>query len=161
MDSVMREVCTKVFGVVDKNGKGKLSRDQMSQSLRLLGLNPTDEQIQHWLDPLNTLEFNYEQYMKLVTHILLAEKSGESAYDMRKALVVFDTESTGCIDKRLLFEVLTQHGSMKLDPEDASSMVEELDYRRDGQIRISELEIRLTSENDVTSVLNEQQWDHV
>ncbi|WAR01823.1 CALM-like protein [Mya arenaria] len=161
MTNEMKEICAKVFAVIDVKGRGSIPRDQIPLALRMLNHNPIDSEVERLLVDTNT-ELNYDEFYQLVTGRMRLPSPEEQRQELRGALAVFDIENTGAIDKDVFVAILTQLGNMKIGEREAASWVELLDRHRDGRLRIAELEELFVCEDDVKATLNgNQTWELV
>merc|ERR1712060_418855 len=104
-----------VFDLYDKDGDGTINTNMLGTVMRCLGLNPTEEELRHWIheadvDCSGTLDFK-EEFLPLMA-AKLCDLDEES--ELCKAFEPFDRNGDGfirCTEFRHVLKILGQKSS--------------------------------------------------
>lgn len=126
-----------IFNYFDKNGDKTITIDELADVLRVLGGNPTTEEVQSFLEQYDTnnsgkIEFN--EFVKIYNDHL---RNSQSEEDLVNAFKVFDRDGNGVITTSELKEVMTNLGD-KLSDEEAEAMIRDADADGDGVVDYKE-----------------------
>lgn len=133
------------FQELDKDGSGRLDTTETANLLRLLGCNPTDEEVDALIANFDVDESNsldYEEYKTLVTQAIQAAMA-EMREGFEKAFNEFDKDGSGKLDKEELREALKSKGCNKMTDEEVDELFEDIDTDGDGKLDKNELMTRL------------------
>lgn len=127
-----------VFDEFDKDKSGEISALELGTALRLLGLNPTEKEIQDLIDEIDKngngmIEF--DEFMAFLKKSY--KKPDEVKTDLKKAFQVFDLNGDGFISREELQKVLTKMGE-KLTDKEVDEMMKKADKNGDGKIDYDE-----------------------
>lgn len=132
------QILEEAFNLFDKDGSGTISTSEFGMVLRAIGLNPTDKEIETFVDQLDTnksgrLEFNefrvfYNDYKK---------KHKNSQEAIENAFKLFDKDDNGYIEAKELKSILSRCGQ-KISDEEVQEMIAVADVDKDGKINYKE-----------------------
>ncbi|PKI44789.1 calmodulin-like protein 8 [Punica granatum] len=126
-----------VFYLLDKDGDGCITVEELATALRSLEQNPTEEELRNMIgevdvDGNGTIEFG--EFVDLMARKM---KECEAEEELKEAFKVFDKDQDGYISPHELRRVMLNLGE-KLTYEEAEQMVREADLDGDGQIDYEE-----------------------
>lgn len=129
------------FDDLDVDKTGSLDTTETANLLRLLGCNPTDEEVDEVMlkadvDESNALEF--DEFKALVVPVI-QKAITDMREEFEKAFNEFDKDGSGKLDKEELREALKTKGSNKMTDEEFDELVEEIDTDGDGKLDKDEL----------------------
>ncbi|XP_020213166.1 calmodulin-like protein 3 [Cajanus cajan] len=129
----------RVFQMFDRNGDGRITRKELSDSLKNLGINISEEDL---IQMIEKIDVNGDGYVDMdefgeLYQTIMDEKDEEE--DMKEAFNVFDQNGDGFITGEELSEVLCslglKHGKTV---QDCQSMIKKVDVDGDGMINYKE-----------------------
>ncbi|XP_076456528.1 neo-calmodulin-like [Babylonia areolata] len=126
------------FSMFDKNGDGKIGREELGAVLRALGRNPTKKEVDTMMSEADTDQsgyLSYEEYEEVI------KKHMTPLYDvklgLRQAFLVFDRDKSGYMNLSELQEVLCNIGE-PLTLREAATVLEAVDVNQDGKVDVEE-----------------------
>ncbi|ESR46186.1 hypothetical protein WN944_007198 [Citrus x changshan-huyou] len=127
----------KAFYLLDKDGDGCITIDELAAAIRSLDQNPTKEELRLMIDEVDangngTIEF--EEFLDLMAKKMRETKAQE---EMKEAFKVFDKNRDGFISPNELRHVMLNLGE-KVTDEELEQMVKDADLDGDGQINYEE-----------------------
>ena len=151
------------FKFFDKDGNGTVEPEEISQVLKALGLEMTDEELK---DIMSSLDENGDGVMDFQEFVQMMDRrmsiSSQRA-EIEQTFKVFDKNGDVKITFDELKEVLTQLGEEVTD-KDVMDMIKEADLNGDGAIDFEEFMIMMTANEDaetkslLLSPLNDRRW---
>lgn len=125
------------FKIFDKDGDGKIDRQELGTVMRALGQNPTQREIDdlvNEMDQNNDAAINFAEFLTMMARQV---KEQDVEAEILEAFKVFDADGDGKISQAELVRVLTTIGE-KLTEDEAKQMLQAADTDSDGQIDIEE-----------------------
>ncbi|KAH9754005.1 hypothetical protein WN944_007196 [Citrus x changshan-huyou] len=125
------------FSLLDKDGDGCITFEELASAIKSLDQNPTEEEIRNMinevdLDGNGTIEFL--EFLKLMATKM---KENEAQEELKEAFKVFDKDQDGYISPNELRHVMMNLGE-KLTDEELEQMILEADSDGDGQVNYEE-----------------------
>ncbi|KAL6339417.1 hypothetical protein AAG906_032950 [Vitis piasezkii] len=132
------ELC-RVFQMFDRNGDGRITKKELSDSLRNLGIYIPDKDLVQMIEKIDVNRDGYvdmEEFGALYQTIM-DERDEEE--DMREAFNVFDQNGDGFITVEELRSVLSSLGLKQgRTIEDCKKMIQKVDVDGDGRVNYKE-----------------------
>ncbi|CAK9140854.1 unnamed protein product [Ilex paraguariensis] len=129
----------RVFQMFDRNGDGKITRKELSDSLRNLGIYIPDKELIEMIDKIDVNRDGYvdiDEFGELYRSIMDDNDEDE---DMREAFNVFDRNGDGFITVEELKSVLASLGlNQGRTLEDCKRMIKKVDVDGDGRVNYRE-----------------------
>jgi calmodulin len=125
------------FKIYDKNGDGSISINELSDMLKNLGMEYTDEELKELVrevDLDNNGNIDFREFMHLMT---IKFREFESEEELIEAFKVFDRDGNGYITAIEFKQVIFSLGEVITD-EELNEMVAEADIDGDGFIDYEE-----------------------
>lgn len=128
-----------VFGMFDRNGDGRISKKELSDSLENLGIFIPDKDLMTMIEKIDVNGddcLDIKEFGELYQSIM-AERNEEE--DMKEAFNVFDGNGDGFITVEELKSVLASLGLKQGGAvEDCKKMIMKVDVDGDGKVNFSE-----------------------
>lgn len=132
------ELC-RVFQMFDRKGAGRITKKQLSDSLKNLGIYIPDKELTQMIDKIDVNRDGYvdlEEFRALYQTIMNERDEEE---DMREAFNVFDQNRDGFITVEELRSVLASLGLKQgRTIEDCKLMIQKVDVDGDGRVNFKE-----------------------
>ncbi|PKA66706.1 Calmodulin-like protein 7 [Apostasia shenzhenica] len=129
----------RVFQMFDRNGDGRITKKELSDSLRNLGIHIPDSELQSMIDKIDANGdgcVDIDEFGELYMNIM-DERDEEE--DMREAFNVFDQNGDGFITVEELRSVLASLGLKQgRTIEDCRRMIGKVDVDGDGMVNFME-----------------------
>lgn len=114
-----------IFNLVDRNGGGSISKDELSELMRMLGMEVGSAEIGAMISEMDSdanEECDFEEFVKLMSKKVTAPFSQEH---VKGAFKEFQGpgDKDGCISTVHLVEALTTFGTNKLTAEEATALI--------------------------------------
>ncbi|XP_040578967.1 neo-calmodulin [Lepeophtheirus salmonis] len=125
------------FALFDKNGDGTIDSHELVAVMRMMGYNPTDEEIQEMIDDADkdmSGSINFQEFIGLMRKKKSFEMTVE---DIRQIFRVFDKDGNGFISTAEIKHV-TSRLYMQFSNDELNEMVYEADLDGNGQIGFDE-----------------------
>ncbi|XP_010552009.1 PREDICTED: calmodulin-like protein 3 [Tarenaya hassleriana] len=129
----------RIFQLFDRNGDGKISKKELSDSLQNLGIYISDEDL---VQMIEKIDLNGDGYVDIdefggLYQSIMEERDEEE--DMREAFKVFDQNGDGFITVEELRSVLASLGLKQgRTLEDCKRMISKVDVDGDGMVDFNE-----------------------
>jgi len=145
-----------VFKKFDANGDGRISRSELSDLIKSLGGNVTEEEVGAMV---SEADLDGDGYITLSAFVALntdqTVSSSRRVQDLKDAFNMFDRDGNGSISPSELHHVLTslqEHCTLG----DCHNMIKDVDSNGDGQVSFDEFMAMMTntSHNSWTTGLN-------
>ncbi|XP_068676925.1 calmodulin-like isoform X1 [Montipora foliosa] len=124
-----------VFEVFGQDENGRISTNQLRQAMQLVGLNPTDTQIQNLI---NEREYDGDGFLEFPDFIKTVEeykKPGDKA-DLIMLFRVFDPENKGYVEAEEIRDAL--HRLKDLSKEEIEDLLEDADLKQNRHVYFDE-----------------------
>ncbi|XP_073015798.1 calmodulin-like protein 3 [Primulina eburnea] len=132
----------RVFSMFDRNGDGKISRKELSESLEKLGIHIPEQEMTQMIEKIDANGDGYvdvEEFGMLYGAIMEDDVKGDDEDDMREAFNVFDQNGDGFITVDELRSVLASLGLKQgRTIEDCKRMIMKVDVDGDGRVNYDE-----------------------
>ena len=128
----------KVFNKFDKNGDGKISRDELKDILHALGSQTTSDEVSRIMSEIDKDGDGFislEEFAEF--HKGGSSSSASSTKELRDAFDLYDLDKNGLISAKELHEVLRRLGE-KCTLVDCSKMISSVDKDGDGHVNFDE-----------------------
>lgn len=132
----------RVFSMFDRNGDGKISRKELSESLEKLGIHIPEQELTQMIEKIDANGDGYvdvEEFGMLYGAIMEDDVKGDDEDGMREAFNVFDQNGDGFITVDELRSVLASLGLKQgRTIEDCKRMIMKVDVDGDGRVNYDE-----------------------
>ncbi|KAL7081813.1 hypothetical protein ACP275_14G061900 [Erythranthe tilingii] len=145
---MMKEMGTqdlhRVFAMFDRNGDGKISRKELSDSLEKLGIHIAEKELRQMIEKIDANGdgcVDAEEFGTLYAAVMEESErgGGDEEDDMREAFKVFDKNADGFITVEELRSVLASLGLKQgRTLEDCKRMISKVDVDGDGRVNFDE-----------------------
>lgn len=136
-----------IFRSFDRNNDGTLTQLELNSLLRSLGLKPSAEQLEGFIqraDTNNNGLIEFSEFVALVAPELLPAKSPYTEEQLRQLFRMFDRDGNGFITAAELAHSMAKLGHA-LTAEELTGMIKEADMDGDGMISFQEFAQAITS----------------
>ncbi|XP_010547159.1 PREDICTED: calmodulin-like protein 3 [Tarenaya hassleriana] len=129
----------RIFQMFDRNGDGKITKKELSDSLKNLGIHIPDKDLEQMIEKI---DLNGDGYVDIdefggLYQTIMDERDEEE--DMREAFDVFDQNGDGFITVEELRSVLASLGLKQgRTLEDCKRMISKVDVDGDGMVNFKE-----------------------
>uniref|UniRef100_A0AC35U966 Calmodulin-like protein 3 n=1 Tax=Rhabditophanes sp. KR3021 TaxID=114890 RepID=A0AC35U966_9BILA len=124
------------FKMFDKDGNGTMNSKELGEAMRTLGLNPTEEELQHMVNEYDTDGNGKIDFMEFCK--MMKEMNKETDQELiRLAFKVFDKDGNGYITAQEFKHFMTTMGE-KFSEEEVDQIIKEVDKDGDEQINYEE-----------------------
>ncbi|KAG2256015.1 hypothetical protein Bca52824_075309 [Brassica carinata] len=126
-----------VFCLLDKDGDGRITVEELLTVIRWLDQNPTEQELHDIITEIDsdgnaTIEF--AEFLNLMTNKL---QENDAEEELKEVFTVFDKDQNGYISASELSHVMINLGE-KLTDEEVEQMIKEADLDGDGQVNYDE-----------------------
>ncbi|MBA0682104.1 hypothetical protein Goari_023850 [Gossypium aridum] len=129
----------KVFQMFDKNGDGRISKEELNESLKKLGIFIPDDELTQMIKKIDVNGDNYvdiEEFRELYQSFMNDKDEEE---DILEAFKVFDQNGDGYISVDELMSILVSLGLKQGKTiEDCKKMIMKVDVDGDGKVNFLE-----------------------
>ncbi|MBA0556146.1 hypothetical protein Golax_010385 [Gossypium laxum] len=129
----------KVFQMFDKNGDGRISKEELNESLKKLGIFIPDDELTQMIEKIDVNGDNYvdiEEFRELYQSFMNDKDEEE---DILEAFKVFDQNGDGYISVDELMSILVSLGLKQGKTiEDCKKMIMKVDVDGDGKVNFLE-----------------------
>ncbi|GAU42986.1 hypothetical protein TSUD_188600 [Trifolium subterraneum] len=136
-----------IFRSFDRNNDGTLTQLELNSLLRSLGLKPSAEQLEIFIQRADTNSnglIEFSEFVSLVAPELLPAKSPYTEEQLRQLFDMFDRDGNGFITAAELAHSMAKLGHA-LTAEELTGMIKEADTDGDGMINFQEFAQAITS----------------
>lgn len=129
----------KIFNKFDKNGDGKISSDEVKDSLKELGVQTTTDQVQYMMQEYDKDGDGYIDLDEFVEFIQHGGKDcdGDNNKELKDAFDLYDGDKNGLISANELHKVMKNLG-LKCSMSDCMKMISQVDEDGDGSVNFEE-----------------------
>jgi len=128
-----------IFNLVDKDGGGSITKEELGELMDTLGIDATPEEIDlmiNEIDQDSNGEIDFEEFVAVMSRKVNASYTSEQ---VRNAFKVFEGQApTGHIKVHDLLHALTTYGSTKLSMEQAQELVSQLEPDANGMVNYTD-----------------------
>ncbi|KAJ0969319.1 hypothetical protein J5N97_022196 [Dioscorea zingiberensis] len=139
----------RVFEMFDHDGDGKISREELHESLENLGIFISEEDLSAMIERIDVNEdgcVDMDEFGELYKTIVGERGREEVEEDVREAFDVFDVNGDGYISVEELRSVLASLGLRQgWTPEDFRRMIGKVDEDGDGRVSFEEFKVMMRS----------------
>lgn len=134
----------RVFAMFDKNGDGRITRKELSDSLEKLGIHIAEKDLSQMIDKIDVNGdgcVDVDEFGALYAELMEDEQRGgdDDESEMREAFKVFDQNGDGFITVDELRTVLASLGLKQgRSLEDCKRMIQKVDVDGDGMVNFDE-----------------------
>ncbi|CAI9778640.1 unnamed protein product [Fraxinus pennsylvanica] len=131
----------RVFHMFDRNGDGKITRKELSDSLEKLGIHIPEKEL---IQMVEKIDVNGDGFVDMdefgsLYQTIMDEKDEDEEEDMKEAFNVFDQNGDGYITVEELRSVLASLGLKQgRTLEDCKMMIKKVDVDGDGRVNYRE-----------------------
>ncbi|XP_057417677.1 probable calcium-binding protein CML17 [Lotus japonicus] len=136
-----------IFRSFDRNNDGSLTQLELSSLLRSLGLKPSAEQVEGFIQKADTNSnglIEFSEFVAVVAPELLPARSPYTEEQLRQLFRVFDRDGNGFITAAELAHSMAKLGHA-LTAEELTGMIKEADADGDGMISFQEFAHAISS----------------
>ncbi|XP_076438153.1 neo-calmodulin-like isoform X2 [Babylonia areolata] len=126
------------FGLFDKDGDGRISKEELGPVLRILGRHPTQADLDSMMkeaDTDNSGFLSFEEYAQVIAKHLTP--LDEVKIGLRQAFQVFDKDKSGYLNLEELQDVLCSVGDV-LSAREAETVLHAVDLNNDKRVDVEE-----------------------
>ncbi|CAH9075358.1 unnamed protein product [Cuscuta epithymum] len=129
----------RVFHMFDRNGDGKITRKELSESLEKLNIHIPEKEVIQMVEKIDVNGDGYVDMEEFGTLYGADGEGGEEEEEMREAFNVFDQNGDGFITVEELRSVLVSLGLKQgRTVEDCRKMIAKVDVDGDGMVNYDE-----------------------
>lgn len=125
------------FSLFDKDGDGKITRQELGTVMKSLGQKPTDNELKDMINEVDIDGNETIDFQEFLTMMANKIKDGDQEEELREAFRVFDKDGNGLISAAELKFVMANLGE-KLTDDEVDEMIKEADLDGDGQVNFEE-----------------------
>ncbi|XP_004308824.1 PREDICTED: calmodulin-3-like [Fragaria vesca subsp. vesca] len=138
------------FSLLDKDGDGSITTNELGTVMRSLGLKPTEEELEGMIEEVDADGNGRVDLQEFLSLMARKMQDNLSERQLREAFKVFDKDQNGFISADELRHVMTSLGENLMD-EQVEVMLHEADIDGDGQINYEEfVKVMLAKKTQVT-----------
>ncbi|KAL2345787.1 hypothetical protein Fmac_007072 [Flemingia macrophylla] len=126
-----------VFCLLDKDGDGCITMEELGTAIRSLDENPTVEELQIMMNEVDTDGNGTIEFGEFLNLMATKMKESEAEEELKEAFRVFDKDQDGYISPSELRSVMRTIGE-KVTEEEVEQMVKEADLDGDGLVDYQE-----------------------
>ncbi|KAH3713110.1 calmodulin-beta-like [Dreissena polymorpha] len=128
-----------MFDQMDKNGNGKVSKEEMGKLLRSMGVQMTGEELEAAMKKIDTNKDGQISYSEFKTFVMrqFHESSGSKEDQIRQVFRMIDRDDNGYIQKAEIRRAVKALGETLTNAE-LEDMMREADLNNDGKINYEE-----------------------
>ncbi|KAK4564983.1 hypothetical protein RGQ29_006860 [Quercus rubra] len=127
----------KIFNKFDKNGDGKISRDELKDILHALGSRTTSDEVSRIMSEIDKDGDGFISLDEFTEFHMGGSSSASSTKELRDAFDLYDLDKNGLISAKELHEVLRRLGE-KCTLVECSKMISSVDKDGDGHVNFEE-----------------------
>jgi calmodulin len=131
-----------IFDLVDKDGSGEISKEELGKLMKTLGLRPTEEQINEMMQEVDTDGSGDIDFNEFVTVMSKKVKAEYTPDQLRSAFAAFESPDDnlghGWVRTDVLEHALTTYGEDPLSLEKAAELLQTVDPEGTGKFNYLE-----------------------
>ncbi|WJX85548.1 hypothetical protein P8452_67984 [Trifolium repens] len=125
------------FSLIDKNGDGCITIEELGTAIRSLDVNPTLEELQIMMNDVDANGNGTIEFGEFLDFMARKMKEAQAEKELKEAFWVFDKDKDGYISSNELRSVLRAIGE-KVTEEELDQMIKMADMNGDGLIDYQE-----------------------
>ncbi|XP_076461795.1 neo-calmodulin-like [Babylonia areolata] len=140
LTSKERELYSKVFLEMDKDGNGWLSVDELTEGCQQLGFHLTDDEAEASfcaIDANNDGKVTLDEFLAIMGHIEDSNPQAKKEAKLRRTFRDMDKDGSGFLSEKELTDGL-RHNGYNVSRDQVRRLVHELDADSDGKISFEE-----------------------
>lgn len=133
MDNKEFEEFKEAFMILDRDGNGRISWEELGFVMKTLGHRVSDDHLQaimKLIDENGNGEIDFNEFKDMITK---TKQVGDPDSDLREAFKVFDLDGDGIITHRELKLIMNSLGQ-QVSAADIDEMIKEADSNSDGMV---------------------------
>ncbi|XVE78661.1 hypothetical protein DITRI_Ditri13aG0164500 [Diplodiscus trichospermus] len=142
------EEMKKIFNKFDKNGDGKISRDELKSVLSALGSAPSSDEVDRVMSEMDADGNGYVDLDEFIAFHGTSSNNGEDSQsgdkELKDAFDMYDLDKNGLISANELHAVLKRLGE-KCSLSDCQRMISQVDKDGDGNVNFEEFKKMMTN----------------
>lgn len=124
-----------IFNLVDKDGGGSISKEELSELMDTLGIEATSEEIDHMVGEIDVDgdgDIDFEEFVAVMSRKVNATYTADQ---VKSSFKVFEgTAPSGYVKAEMLIKALCTYGTEKLSEEQARDLVGQLEVDSNGMV---------------------------
>lgn len=128
-----------IFNLVDKDGGGSISKDELAELMDTLGIEATQEEIDHMVGEIDIDgdgDIDFEEFVAVMSRKVNASYTSDQVKDSFK---VFEQGApSGYVRADALIKALCTYGEEKLSMDQAKDLVGQLEVDSNGMINYAD-----------------------
>ena len=124
-----------IFNLVDKDGGGSISKEELSELMDTLGIEATSEEIDHMVGEIDVDgdgDIDFEEFVAVMSRKVNATYTADQ---VKASFKVFEgTAPSGYVKAETLIQALSTYGQDKLSEEQAKDLVGQLEVDSNGMV---------------------------
>ncbi|KAI4373924.1 hypothetical protein MLD38_011982 [Melastoma candidum] len=125
------------FAVIDKDGKGFISPEDLAVLVRSFERRPSEEELQRMIDEIDENRDGMIEFVEFFNKMASKMREADTEEELKEAFKVFDKDQNGFISPNELRQVMINLGE-KLTDEEVEQMIKEADLDGDGLVNYEE-----------------------
>lgn len=123
--------------LLDRDGDGRLSKEDLQGGLKVIGIAPTDKELDDMIYELNTSRLGAIDFSEFLNGMSRTTDFVDDDLEIQEAFNVYDVKNQGFITKEDLEVTLKKIGE-KLEEGELDELMKEADVDGDGKISLPE-----------------------
>ncbi|AWP09159.1 Troponin C [Scophthalmus maximus] len=128
------------FDMFDTDGGGDISTKELGQVMRMLGQNPTREELDEIIEEVDedgsgTIDF--EEFLVMMVRLLKEDQAGKSEEELAECFRVFDKNGDGYIDREEFALIIRSTGE-PISEDEVDELMKDGDKNADGMLDFDE-----------------------
>uniref|UniRef100_G3NJM6 Troponin C, skeletal muscle n=2 Tax=Gasterosteus aculeatus aculeatus TaxID=481459 RepID=G3NJM6_GASAC len=124
------------FDMFDTDGGGDISTKELGQVMRMLGQNPTREELDEIIEEVDedgsgTIDF--EEFLVMMVRLLKEDQAGKSEEELAECFRIFDKNGDGYIDREE-FSVIIRSTGEPISEDEIDELMKDGDKNADGML---------------------------
>lgn len=135
-----REMYTKVFLGMDKDGNGWLSVEELAEGCRQLGFHLTNDEAEASfcaIDDNNDGRITLDEFLAIMGHIEDTNPQAKKEAKLRRSFREMDKDGSGLLSEKELLDGL-RHAGYNVSRDQVRKVMQDLDQNGDGKISFEE-----------------------
>ncbi|KAJ4933880.1 hypothetical protein JOQ06_006689 [Pogonophryne albipinna] len=128
------------FDMFDTDGGGDISTKELGQVMRMLGQNPTREELDEIIEEVDedgsgTIDF--EEFLVMMVRLLKEDQAGKSEEELAECFRIFDKNGDGYIDREEFALIIRSTGE-PISEDEVDELMRDGDKNTDGMLDFDE-----------------------